>query len=812
VGKTRFVNELGGIAVGRAMDVVVGQCSELSQGSGRAASVRGAALQPFIPLLHRLLDRCSMPDGHALAVELKAELAALSPYETSLLELEEVASHRLFDMPFALARTRVFRALMAVLHRLGEERPLLLVLDDLHWADDLTLAFLQSSMLRELSSARVLLIGTFREEQVDESLRATASVDPERIVRLGRLDLEATRSMAKDMLASELMPEGLDEFLQRHSEGNPFFAAEYLRAAIERGVLSRSPDGRWSAPALSQDDFQPSRDSQPPALPESLQDLLRLRLEGLSPAAASALQLVSVLGREIDLDRLEAFRAELELEPMSHEALAIEELVARQILEPSGPLRYRFVHDKLREAAEASIPRERRQSLHATAARRLESTERPGSDSASRDARIGHHWAAAEEPTLAFPYLERAARAARLVHLNTQAIELYLSAIAQTEALAAEGATEPRVLRELGEELADLLVQVARHADARRYYDWALSRGDPGDRVSAARLSRKKAQSFWTLHEYQDATRELDRALAHLGERDRLTDPRELREWIEIEQGRFWRHYFARETGDLTRDIIERMSAVVETHATPVQRSVYYVCAALDRLGRGRYAFDAVAVEFTRQAVQVLAEEPALLTQACLARFNLGFALLLGDRACRSEAVEQLEQTARDAERVSDATLLSRALTYLAVGYRRLGDVTRTERVAERALRASEDARLAPYIGASLACLAWVSWKRNGAVVAERRAREARQWWESTDHEFPFRWLALFLLLDFAFRRDDLEAARSLLGELTRERQQALPSELTALVQEAERPSADYRELSTTIQRILMAAEADGYL
>ncbi|HYQ01866.1 MAG TPA: AAA family ATPase [Polyangiaceae bacterium] len=813
VGKTRVVNELGGVAVGASMEVVIGQCVELSQGGGRTIGVRGSVLQPIIPFLQHVIDRCSLPSGRALSEELKLQLAALAPYEATLLELPAVASCHLSELPHALARARVFRSLTEVLERLGRERPLLLVLDDLHWADDLTLAYLRSEAIRALRGARVMVLGTFRNEQVDESLRLAAEAEPESLVRLSRLDLQATRAMLRDMLASELVPEGLDELLHRHSEGNPFFAAEYLRAALERGVIARNPRGGWSAPLLALDRESRVRDSRPPPLPESLLGLLRLRLDGLSASASNLLQLAGVLGRELELDQLEAFRCDLENEPMGLDALALEELVARQILEDRGQNRYRFVHDKLREAVEASIPHERRQSLHAAAARGIERSPLGARDSHFALARLGHHWASAGEPLRALPYLESAARSAAKLHANTEAIELHLTAIREVEALASSAQLEPSLLPRLGETLADLLAQVARHSEARRYYDWVLLILDQRDALSSARVLRKKAQSFWTVHEYDAATSSLALAAERIGGRKSSDNLELVREWIEIQLGHFWSYYFARKTGPHTEAIVLGMRDVVEGTALPVQRSVYYVCAALDLLARSRYAPSEEAVQFTRRAVEVVADNPALLPQAAFARFNLGFALVLCEREAQLEAVQELEQTARDAERLGDATLLSRALTYLTIAYRRLGEVDATLSVGERALRAAEGARLAPYIGATLACLAWASWRQGGLIKAERRLQEARGWWNSSGHDFPFRWVAILPDLDIDVRRGDFPRVYASLLELQQPNQQTLPGELGEALKAVESVTVDDQvALAALARRVLNAAESLGYL
>jgi tetratricopeptide (TPR) repeat protein len=675
----------------------------------------------------------------------------------------------------------------------------------------MTLAFLQSRAAAELEDARVLIVGTYRTEQVDDSLRRFASARPDRLVMLDRLEIESIRSMAKDMLASEMAPEGLIEFLSRHSEGNPFFAAEYLRAIIGRGLLTRDSDRRWQAPALAPFNL---RESIELPVPDSLNGLFEMRTEGLSHPAASLLELACTLGREFELEVIEAFDRAMDQTLVGSEAMAIEELVARQIIEETESRRYRFVHDKLREASQQRIPQARRRTLHAAAARRLEVVQMGTIDPDRYDAQLGIHWAHAGEPARAFPCLRRSARRAEHVHANGEAAELYRLAIAQGDLTTIVDAPTGSDLRELHESLADLLVRIARHREARGYYDSAIAVTEEPDSLRHARLWRKKAQSYWTVHHYDEARQALGNAVTRIGPPDALRMLEQYGEWIEIQLGRFWCEYFARRTGPVTESIIGEMAGVVDHYGTALQRSAYYVCAALDILGRRRYGFAPEAVGHTRKALEVVSDDPAHAAEAAHARFNLAFALLLGERPSCEEAALHLKQTVADAERIGDATVLARALTYLAIAQRRLAAVEEAEATAQRAMRAAEDAQLSPYAGASAACLAWVSWKRGHAKEAHSLILEARRWWDKGDHAFPFKWLANFLLLDLHVAGDQLEAARAILGDLLDEKQQIFPPWLDAALRAASSlpSSTPDSTLSITCRRALALAEEHGYL
>ncbi|MET0410358.1 MAG: BREX system ATP-binding domain-containing protein, partial [Polyangiaceae bacterium] len=773
-GKTRFVNELGVRALGLGMEVVIGQCTDSLQTATHGASP-GTALHAFVPLLQRVSDLCSDdPDGPLLR-SLASELSVLAPYESSIAAVAPPA-RRPPELPYALARRRVLASLNRVIRALGEIQPLLLILDDLHWADDLTLDFLQGVAVEGFDGANVCLLATYRSEQVAERLRRLAEDEPGRTLVLQRLGLDAIASMARDMLAASMLPEGLAEFLHSHSEGNPFFAAEYLRSAISCGLVVRTPKREWvlSLPARSERDVTR-------LLPESLSAVLEGRLAGLSSEASSLLELAAILGREFDLELLQAVVSRDG--DTGFDTVALEELKARQVIESVTQKRFRFVHDKLREACVGHIQAERRITLHTAIARRLESMPE-GSVGSVDAARLGRHWAHAGEAVRAFGYLEHAAQHAESIYANDEACELYRLAISQGE--VARIARER--LRDLAAAAADLLARIARHAEARSFFDRALALTMEQERLVRACLHRKCAQSYWTVHRYEHAKASLDAALQALGRERRLTDVAQRREWIEIQLGYFWRAYFARQTGPVTRRIIRRMTPrISDGCATDVQRSSYYVCAGLDILGRRRYAYSARAVDYMRRALALLDGQPTCAVEAALARFNLGFALLLGARALRLEAVSHLARTAADAARFGDATLRARALTYLAVAHRRAGDLRNTEDAAQSALQAADSAQLKPYLAAANSCLAWVRLAQNDEEQVLTLAQAARRWWTESDHAFPFRWLASLPLLEVSLRHEDFDTARMLVGDLLSDQQQRLPVRLFRAVDTAAR-------------------------
>jgi predicted ATPase len=196
--------------------------------------------------------------------------------------------------------------------------------------------------------------------------------------------------MIGDMLALTPAPQVFSGYLARHSEGSPFFVAEYMLTAVGEGVVRRDKEGSWQV-AEPADGQATEADYERLPLPRSLRELLGRRLEGLPKEAAALTQAASAVGRDARLTLLEGI-ADL---PESDLMAALDELLCRQILEQAEPGILRFVHDKIREVAYDRIETERRPHLHRTVAEAIESLSAGEHDLDL--AELGRHWELAGE-------------------------------------------------------------------------------------------------------------------------------------------------------------------------------------------------------------------------------------------------------------------------------------------------------------------------------------------------------------------------------------------------------------------------------
>ncbi|MFN7973777.1 MAG: protein kinase [Acidobacteriota bacterium] len=339
VGKTRILTEVAAEAKRSGFSVLVGEC--LPPGEGRPLQ---ALLHPLDAVADRARERGPRyselvfgPRGAILAQYAPAIAALVPPEHGTPPE----------SLPPEAAQTRLSLALIETFLAMARDEPVVLCVDDLQWADELALGFLDLALRgRHLESAPLLCVGAYRAEEATARLEQLLSEPGAEHLALSRLDEEAVAHMLREMLATD--PPGLlATILSRQSAGNPFFVAEYVRLAIQSALLTRDESGRWCVMAGS--DLDPGAfESLPP--PPTIRELVTRRIAGLEPGDAELLRSAAVLGRELDVGVLAAV-AGLRDDALMESLLALEK---RQILEPVEGGTLRFVHDKLRRRPTAA--------------------------------------------------------------------------------------------------------------------------------------------------------------------------------------------------------------------------------------------------------------------------------------------------------------------------------------------------------------------------------------------------------------------------------------------------------------------------
>ena len=340
-GKTRLVSSLALRARTLGCTVVSGACSEAELSL------------PYLPYLEAI--------GNHLGTENLDQLRArLGPAADELAQLfPQMGRHASVRGDPAQAKLRLFESILLLLRDAARARALLVVLEDLQWADPATRELLDYST-RRLRSTNVLVVATYRSDDLHrkhpllptiQGWRRSGQVD---LVELEPLDSEAVADMVCAIFDESTITDEFRDFLRDRSEGNPFVLEEMLRDALDRGDIFRTDKG-WDRKPLTE-----------MRIPRTVRDAILQRLERLSREDVAVMSAASVMGRSFDITSLTAVAGVDEPVVLA----ALEASVTAQLIEEedSSSGRYRFRHALTREAIYEDLVTPRRQQLHSRAA------------------------------------------------------------------------------------------------------------------------------------------------------------------------------------------------------------------------------------------------------------------------------------------------------------------------------------------------------------------------------------------------------------------------------------------------------------
>jgi DNA-binding SARP family transcriptional activator len=379
---------------------------------GQCVEHRGAG-EPYLPVLEALGRLLRRPAGAPLLPLLARQAPTWIGQMPWLLpddELEAV-QRRLVGA----THERMLREMLEALETVSEERPVVLVLEDLHWSDPSTLDLLDA-LARRREQARLLVVGTFRRADglprphpVHGLARGLRSMGLSVEIAVGPLGEEAVEEYLAARLGAA-PPAGVASVLRERTGGSPLFVKTLLDSWIEQGLLEDRGDGAPDLAALARD------------VPDSVRELIEQMLEQLDPADQALLAAASVVGQELAAAAVAAAAEQPEADVEERcDALARAGRFLEQTGEqvwPDGTVtaRFRFAHDLHRDVIHDRLTPRRRGELHGRVGRRLEAAFGP----AARDiaAELAEHFVAAGDAARAVVALRLAAEQAleRLAH------------------------------------------------------------------------------------------------------------------------------------------------------------------------------------------------------------------------------------------------------------------------------------------------------------------------------------------------------------------------------------------------------------
>ncbi|MBN2191682.1 MAG: protein kinase [Polyangiaceae bacterium] len=805
VGKTRLALEAANCARDCGVMVVTGICATVATAVGDP-SVQDQPLRPVGALLEAVADRWLEADAEERERLLGGRAALVAPYSAAVAALPGVDQlPKPPPLPVELAKERLYDAVSTTLRALGNLCPVVVILEDLQWADELTLGLLEYLARRKPKGLRGVIVGTYRSDECSERLRALVGSGMVEHYLVPRMSDEEVGQMTSGML--NCPPEGLVSFLANHSAGNPFFVAEYLRSALHSGALVRTPTGGWRV--AETDAWAPPYESLP--LPQALQQVVELRLRRLRESTRGVLETAAVMGRRIDIPALK-LATELDEERL----LDVLDETERAFVWEVGPDgAYRFAHDKLRELPLAELDGDRRRFLHGLVAEAIERAYAASDELKAHHAAIGHHWAAANEPARAAPHLLAGGDAARDAHAIDEAIRLYDAArqqLDQTDPVD-RGPELQAVALTIDEKLGDVLSFRGHHDRARQAFERALGSAHEDDVTLRVRILRKVAKTWEVQHEHGRARRTYEDALAIVPTEPGERDAELAHEWVQIVLGRAWIFYWQGRPQEMSIEIA-RVAPHVEARGTLLQRYQYYLAVVTRDYRQHRYRVSNPTLQAGRACVAA-AREAGALPEIAFGRFVLGFALLFRGELMEAEA--EVSAALDACRQLGDAVGETRAIAYAALLHRLQGRVAETEQVARETLGLAEVRGMGDYIGMAQACLGWVALRRGERGEAEHLSRTALATWSRLSFPYPFRWCGALILMKLLLvpgSDPDARKAIVLAEELTKETQHQLPDALDEPLQAAVRGEAtgNLTEARRQVERALAAAEDLGFV
>jgi class 3 adenylate cyclase len=341
IGKTRLAHELERRARKLDGEVLWGSCSEAEL---------PLPFLPFVEAIGNGLDEQSVAAVRAELGPMSAELGQLFP------QLGDGASAAAGGDP-AQAKVRLFESVVALLELWARSKTLLLVVDDLHWADGSTRELLEYAA-RRLASSRVMLLATYRSDELDRTHPLTRLVQTWRrgglaeAVTVEPMGAGHVAEMIAAILGADEVSAELAVIVHERTEGNPFVLEEMLKEALDRGEIVRSATG-WERRPL--EEFQ---------LPETVREAVLLRLGRLDPEHVEVLRAAAILGRSFDYGLLVEVAGTDEQSVLG----ALEAAVSQQLLHEDPGGRYTWRHALTQEAIADDTVLPKRLRTHSRAA------------------------------------------------------------------------------------------------------------------------------------------------------------------------------------------------------------------------------------------------------------------------------------------------------------------------------------------------------------------------------------------------------------------------------------------------------------
>ena len=643
VGKSRLVSELSEY-IESMQEEKTQAASPISILGGRCVSIgQSISYSVFIDVLKKYLE-FSDEDGPNQIREktidgmrkiLPQRWGDIIPYIGNLLSVKSSKEwdEKVGQLTPEQLKYQTFLALRDVFLALANQKPLLLVLDDLHWADNLSLD-LVSLLIDDLPNAPLMLVCIYRpvkEHRIWQIGTKASEKFPDRYrsITLHSLSMQQSERLIESLLGAEDLPETLKKNILDKAGGNPFFVEEVIRSLMESGIVYMD-DERWVAKG-ELEEF---------AVPNTVESVIMARVDRLEENVCYVLQCASVIGKLFrhrllqyitQRRELDSYLKQLEDGGFIYEERAIPEL------------EYSFRHVLIQETLYQTPLLEYRQVMHQLVGEGIEQIYGDRIEEFYEE--LSWHYSQCDYSSKAIEYLLKAGNKAKAMYANQEAIGYFKNAL---EFIQAQPASDEQLSLEIAarEALGDVLFATGVHNGAEAQFRQALDLiSGQQDVLRLARLTHKLADSIHWQVELDQAIETAESGLEALG--DQVHNP-EAANLLEVIVRSCW----AKDDWESARLYADRLAQVI--HQVPYFDSIYgiYYDLFFCRMSAGELE---AANEWLEEMERVCLEHS---NESGLARCYHGMGELYWCKGDLEQASQWLEKSLSYCERTGEAHLL----------------------------------------------------------------------------------------------------------------------------------------------------------
>ncbi|MFC1717930.1 AAA family ATPase [Candidatus Poribacteria bacterium] len=561
----------------------------------------------------------------------------MAPYMGNLLSVKfgNEWDDKIRNLPPEQVKQQTFFMLRDVLFALAQRRPLLVILEDLHWADNLSLDIV-NMLMDDIIRVPIMLLCVYRPEREHRSWHIGTWASAKcpggyTEITLRGLNDQESRRLVESLLSIENLPESVRESILEKAEGNPFFVEEVIRSLIESDIIYQ--DGvRWMA----------RKEIEDIAVPDTIQSVVMARIDRLEDEVKYILQSAAVIGKlfrhkllqyttqqEQNLDR---YLWQLGERDLIYEERAIPEL------------EYSFKHVLAQETAYNTILSRRRRESHQKVAQGYEALYASRLEEYYEE--LAYHYSRSEDDEKAVEYLLKAGKRAKDIYANQEAISYFKEAL---RFIQAQSVDKKQVVLEVTarEELGDVLFTTGDHQSAEVQFKQSLSLASgQEDAGHIARLTCKLADVIHWQMEYDRAIEMAESGLAKLEEQTCSPEAADLLELIT-------RSYWAMNDWESAGLYADRNAQII--HQIPYYPSIYkiyYSLAWVEIVGRKNLE---AAIHWLEEMEQVCLEND---NKVGLARCYHGRGDLYRQKNEFDQAVRWFEESLIYCEQTGESHLL----------------------------------------------------------------------------------------------------------------------------------------------------------